>query len=212
MSASPRAAELTPGTAALDFLGLALAIGCAGCGSADAPAPVVTGEVRGAPLLAAPEALEAAAEEPHSAQDPTADEPAPDELAQLDWEFLGDYEYRLPNARAGERPEDMPPDQIPAEVLAYDGREVELEGYMLVSRFAHGQVLGFELSRHYMGCCFGRAPRLNEWVVIDVPEGVEARIGATMRVRGQLEVGELAGEDGWVESVYRMRAESIDFD
>ena len=106
----------------------------------------------------------------------------------------------------------MPPDQIPAEVLAYDGREVEIEGFMLVSRFAHGQVLGFELSRHYMGCCFGRVPRLNEWVVIDVPEGVEARIGATMRVRGQLEVGELAGEDGWVESVYRMRAESIDFD
>ncbi len=189
-------------------MALALTIGCVGCGSADAPAPVVIGEVRGAPLLTQPQAHAAAADDPRPAQEasPTG------ESTQLDWEFLGDYDYRLPNARAGERPEDMPPDQIPAEVLAYDGREVEIEGFMLVSRFAHGQVQGFELSRHYMGCCYGRAPRLNEWVVIDVPEGVEARIGATMRVRGQLEVGELADGDGWVESVYRMRPESIEFD
>lgn len=134
------------------------------------------------------------------------------ELPLLDWRFLGDYRYRLPNPRRGEGPEDLRPDQIPPEVLAFDGQQVEIEGFMLVSRFAHGEVHSFELSRHYMGCCFGRAPRMNEWIVVDAPEGVEAKIGATMRIRGVLQVGELKDESGWVESVYRMTVDEVSFD
>jgi len=58
-----------------------------------------------------------------------------------------------------------------------------------------------------MACCFGVMPRENEFIYVEMPEGVTAKFMTDMpiNVSGRLEIG----EENLVESLYTMDALSI---
>jgi len=126
---------------------------------------------------------------------------------------LSDFDYEPP------RPEDFPerpavqdlPDQIPPHVRDLDAREVLLIGFMVPLDFDRdGGITSFALTQNQMFCCFGQVPAMNEWVTVSMPEGTSTRYVPSLPVGvfGKLEVGE-ALENGFVTSVYRLRADRV---
>ena len=72
-------------------------------------------------------------------------------------------------------------------------------------------VKSFALTAIPGGCCYGAIPRLNEWVVVTMPEDKRAEYAYydPVTIFGTLSVGELY-EDGVLLSLYRMTPERID--
>ena len=116
----------------------------------------------------------------------------------------------IPNE--GEKPEDVEKrrltNQIPPEVMALNGKNAVLEGWMVPMEVADdGSVKSFVLVNTQPQCCFGDMQAMNEWVdVVMKGKNAEFNVDMPMKVYGQLEVGEKM-EDGFVLSIYRMRAE-----
>ena len=90
---------------------------------------------------------------------------------------------------------------------AAQGREVVLEGYVVP---LDGRGVG---SRTWMlaagpeGCCAGRVPEFDEWVRVELAagEGWDGDPFAPVRVVGRFEAGEVRGDFGFLECVYRLR-------
>ncbi len=105
----------------------------------------------------------------------------------------------------------MQPTKLPAEVRAFDGKRVQITGFMNPIEFDRDGVKSFALTSIPGGCCFAAIPRLNEWVVVSMPEGVLAEYAYydPVTIYGTLSVGELF-EDGVILSLYRMTPEKLD--
>jgi len=86
------------------------------------------------------------------------------------------------------------------------------DGYMIPVDFAERKVTTFLLSRYVANCCFGAMPRLDEWIEVEVsaPGGVDYVPFRVVRVTGSFEVGELLDDYGYVRSLYRMKADSVE--
>ncbi|MEM1414318.1 MAG: hypothetical protein AAGH15_05440 [Myxococcota bacterium] len=119
--------------------------------------------------------------------------PRPEGHRQLAWNELTDIEYAEGDA-------------LPASVLALDGENVALTGFLLDGGYEHE----FLLVRSVWSCCFGKPPEIHEAVVVTV-EGAsdEAWFEEVVRVTGTLEVGE-DWDDDYLLSVYRIRALRVD--
>ncbi|MFO0838438.1 MAG: DUF3299 domain-containing protein [Phycisphaerae bacterium] len=104
----------------------------------------------------------------------------------------------------------MPPEQIPEKIRALSGRAVTIEGFMMPIEMHDDLVRTFLLVRNRMMCCFGMQVAMNEWVLVKMREGDEARFynDVPLHVHGKLEVGEDV-QDGMVMSLYRMRADEV---
>ena len=103
-------------------------------------------------------------------------------------------------------------DIFPPEILALDGKQVAIDGFMMPLDFKERQVTAFILSPYPPGCHFGGMPRLDEWVdstVLD-EEGVPWLAYRAIRVTGTLHVGEQIDEYGYVTSIYRLDAERVE--
>ena len=72
-------------------------------------------------------------------------------------------------------------------------------------------VRSFSLTAIPGGCCYGMVPRLNEWIVVTMPEGERAEYAyyEPVTCKGELEVGEVAA-DGVVVSLFRMTPDEVD--
>ncbi len=133
-------------------------------------------------------------------------EPEPDPFdhtgyEELDFTSLGEFEYPVyVKLKEGE---ELP--EIPAEVRAFDGKEVGITGFMNPVRFDREGVSEFLLVKDILGCCFGATPRMNHWIRVRMKEGERAKFYAydELTVYGELEVSEEL-EDGYVMSIYRM--------
>lgn len=99
--------------------------------------------------------------------------------------------------------------EIPAAVKAFDGRKVELQGYMKPLQQDGGGVKEFLLMRNHGLCCQTNVPRINEWVHVRM-EGPSLPFAHDRQftVRGELAVGEKLGA-GNVVSVYRLKGVMI---
>lgn len=132
---------------------------------------------------------------------------------QTDFKFLSGYQYILaPDAEVAQF-NDVPNSyrgQIPDSVLALNGKEVAVEGYMVPFKVEKGQVMSFVLVRDKIFCCGGLLPEMNEWIHVTLEKGREIppSIDNVIRVYGRIEVGEKV-EDGMIESLYRMNAGEV---
>ncbi len=99
---------------------------------------------------------------------------------------------------------------LPPEVLALDGRKVSVTGFMMPIDFEDGRVRSFLLMKNQLLCCFGIAPRLNDFVAVQVGEGrgVPAVQDVPITVKGILQVGEVS-ENGAALAVYTMIADDV---
>ena len=133
-----------------------------------------------------------------------------EEIHIVAFDALAGFDYVVPTldqVKQGTAPKD----QIPASVAMFDGKRVELEGYMIPMDVEKGRVKSFILSRTLAGCCFGDMPDITEWVdvVMAAGKGADYVPYAPVLVVGRLAVGEAVDEYG-VLSVYRMTAESVE--
>lgn len=126
----------------------------------------------------------------------------------LGFDVLGDYNYVT-------QPPDIPkeklPRQIPDGVMNYDGKRVQVRGFMLPIKVAEdGHVEQFFLFRDLASCCFGGYPKMNEWVYINVPKTMKVNMVAyaPIAVTGTISIGEKV-EFGRVTSIYRLEADEF---
>ena len=201
------------------LVGLALAARF-GLESDDIGAPLVDlAELEGAPLRVDPS--EMPLEEDGSSEGP-AEEPEeeaevvleggylPDEIEEqyewLEFTFLTSFEYPdLVELDA----EEAPP-EVPADVTELDGEMIAIEGFMNPLAFDREGVSQFALVNDPLNCCFGATPNMNHWIDVTLPEGERTAFYSLdpVAVYGKLEVGE-AYEDGFVVSLFRMRADHV---
>ena len=102
-------------------------------------------------------------------------------------------------------------EQIPSYVKTYDGRKVELEGYMVPLIMKDGLTTKFLLMANQASCCYGTVPQMNEWVEVDMPgKGVKDLMDVVIRVSGTFRVGENRTPKGLLSGIYRMDGEKLE--
>jgi hypothetical protein len=101
--------------------------------------------------------------------------------------------------------EDQTP--IPDAIKAYDGKYVEITGYLL----PYG---GTETEPEYMmfpnlwGCCFGQSPEINHLLIVKLRGKKIEDFSAPVAVRGILRVGEMR-DDGFLICLYHIEADLV---
>ncbi len=104
--------------------------------------------------------------------------------------------------------------RIPPEVQALEGKRVAISGYMLPVNFDEkGFVKEFLIIRSPMVCCYGVAPRLNEWVVVKMDskaKKIVPMMDVPLDFYGTLHVGEKY-EGGVFTGLYRLEGEKTGF-
>ena len=205
--------------ALLGLVGAALAARFA-LESDDIGAPLVdVAELEGAPLRVDPSEApqdgggEAPVEDPLAETEPEVVLEGgylPDEIENryewLEFSFLTSFEYPdLVELDA----EEAPP-ELPSDVAELDGELVAIEGFMNPLAFDREGVSQFALVNDPLNCCFGATPSMNHWIDVTLPEGERTAFYSLdpVAVYGRLEVGE-AYEDGFVVSLFRMRADHV---
>jgi len=121
---------------------------------------------------------------------------------------LAGFRYFAPANRPkpGEAPAKSP---IPASVRALDGMKVAIEGYMIPVDLQRGKVVTFLLSRSAFGCCYADSPQITEVIKVTSADGKPMSYLPMPRVTGTLEVGEEYDSEGYIDSIYRIRADAV---
>lgn len=99
--------------------------------------------------------------------------------------------------------------QIPPSVRSLDGRKVVIEGFLLPVKMNNGLAVEFLLMRNQSMCCYGVAPKINEWITVQASgQGVKPVMDQPIAVAGLLYVGPIL-ENGSLAGIYRLDAEKI---
>ena len=141
------------------------------------------------------------------------------DFLNVTFDTLSSYYYEIPDvaepAKPGEKVEasgdiKRPKDQIPAPVKALNGKKVSMQGFMIPIKLDKGATKSFLIVKDRSVCCFGRVPRMNEWVSVKMNGDKTTKfIGdQPVTIFGTLEVGEeiVSGE---VMSIYRLNADDV---
>ena len=113
----------------------------------------------------------------------------------LTFNMLTSYPFREPNWAKMEDPAYIASlklnEQISPQIQAMDGKNVEIQGFMLPLDMSEGNLRTFMLLKDQMACCFGNMPRLNEWVYVRVPKKKKINIHQDVLITllGTLRVG-----------------------
>ncbi|MDB6112726.1 MAG: hypothetical protein JWR69_4476 [Pedosphaera sp.] len=99
---------------------------------------------------------------------------------------------------------------IPDSVQSLDEKKVAVKGFMLPIKLEEGRVTEFILLKNRMMCCFGLAPRINEWVSVRMAgKGEKATMDHPVIVSGTLHVAEI--RRGAVPTgIYRLDGDKIE--
>ena len=165
-----------------------------------APLPALTRRaVVGAPLDAPVEGG------PPRARSSDAFDVPPTGVVTVPFEALAFDAYDPPELR-GQDAEPLALEEFPPAAVRLEGREIEIEGFPLVTSFTGDGAERLLLTRFPPGCCFGNVPVVDEWVAVDLGEDrIDPGTGYDpIRLRGVLRVGEALDEGGFVESLYRL--------
>ncbi len=113
---------------------------------------------------------------------------------RVSFKFLGGFDYSADK-------------EIPEPVMVLNGEVVQVTGFMLPVDFDSGRVNSFLLMNSRMACCFGVMPRENEFIYVEMPDGVTTKFmtDIPINVSGRLEIG----EGNLVGSLYTLDALSI---
>ena len=119
----------------------------------------------------------------------------PDGYSEAPWSLLGGFAYE----------EGKP---LPEAVRKLQDQKVGLTGYMMTLEEVE-DIHEFLLVESLWSCCFGKPPEVHQVVVVTIPDkkGVDMT-PAPILVTGVIDVGERV-EDGFVTSVYRLKATSF---
>ncbi|MFT7486573.1 MAG: hypothetical protein ACI9F9_002428 [Candidatus Paceibacteria bacterium] len=180
------------------------------------PVPEPEINTAAAPLEESARAVVLAASVPESEPEPEP-EPEPEgplvityrDLTLIDY----DVDAMLDAMLFPEEYEEEEDDELdfPPELMALDGKEVSIVGYMIPGEIEQGNVRDFMLVRDLLGCCFGGTPMPDEWidVTMEVDAEAEYRPYLPMRVTGVLTLGGEQDEAGFALGVYRLKGSAV---
>jgi hypothetical protein len=131
------------------------------------------------------------------------------------FDTLSSYYYEVPNlepsavqrdAAEGKRPKD----QIPAPIRAFDKKKISIQGFMIPIKLEKGATKEFLIVKDQSVCCWGRVPRMNEWVSVRMSGGKTTKFipDQPVTIFGTLQVSEEI-EKGEVLSIYRLDADDV---
>lgn len=98
-----------------------------------------------------------------------------------------------------------PGDKVPEEISAYDGQTVKITGFMRNGTTEGGS--WFDLIDDACGCGTGK---IQHFVRVTLENGTTTFSPAELTLTGTLEVSEKEDEDGFVESLYRLKIDRLD--
>lgn len=128
-------------------------------------------------------------------------------LAGIDLDSLLDYLFSPDTERAKAF-------VFPEAIRALDQKEAAIVGYMIPLEYKPktDEIKVFMLVRDLMACCFGGAPRPDEWVYVEMEGDRSSKLYPYLPivVRGKLTVGRLEDEFGLSSGVYSMSAKSVE--
>ena len=141
---------------------------------------------------------------------PAAEAPKdPKEPIAVTLRQLGAFPYEPPEPlKPGEKPPARDP--FPEEIRKLHGKKVVVEGYMLPLRMQKGKISDFLLMPTVLACCFQDQVKMNEYVEVKKADGGPIKYSFSCKIVGKLEVGEDRDEDGYVTSLYRIVAETVE--
>lgn len=103
--------------------------------------------------------------------------------------------------------------RFPDRIRDQEGPDKALVGYMIALAYERGPggVSEFMLVKDLESCCFGGAPRPDEWIDVQMADGgtVEYVQYLPVVVRGELSVGRV-DDDGYTAGVYSMKGVSVE--
>ncbi|MEZ5978703.1 MAG: DUF3299 domain-containing protein [Planctomycetota bacterium] len=103
---------------------------------------------------------------------------------------------------------------FPPDVLALDGKEIALAGFMIPLTWDAGDrnALSFVLSPYPMNCHFGAYPRADEWIEVDAQGmgGTPFIAYRVVLVTGTIHLGEVYDEYGFLMNLYRIDASAVE--
>jgi len=143
------------------------------------------------------------------------------DFLNVTFDSLSSYHYEIPNLDGTAKTPDLKTvggdkstpavkDQIPAPIRAFSGKKVAVQGFMVPMKIEKGATKSFLLVKDQSLCCYGRMPRMNEWISVKMSGEKSAKFisDQPVTVFGKLDVGEEI-EKGEVLSVYRLEAEDV---
>jgi hypothetical protein len=99
--------------------------------------------------------------------------------------------------------------QIPREVRALNGKDVSIRGFMMPMKYEGKLATEFLLMRNQSLCCYGKAPRITEWVNVRMAgKGVKPIMDELVTVFGIFYVGAVR-ENGQLVGIYRLDADKL---
>lgn len=99
--------------------------------------------------------------------------------------------------------------QIPASVRSLDGGKVVIQGFLLPVKMNNGLAVEFLIMRNQSMCCYGVAPKINEWITVRLNgEGVKPVMDQPIAVAGVLHVGPIL-ENGALSGIYSIDADKV---
>lgn len=189
-----------------------------------APAPAASAAAPVPPPTPAPTAAPAPpAETPVAAAATNAPTPAPGQpvsesgrpgFASVTFDRLASFNFIMPEETVTTNgivsaSSTNSADQIPLTIKALSGTPVGLKGFMLPLKVESGLVTEMLLMRDQSMCCYGKVPKINEWVTIKMKDkGVKAVMDQPVTIFGKLHVGEMR-ENGYLVGIYRMDGEGM---
>lgn len=132
-----------------------------------------------------------------------------DGCLKLDFYWLSSYDFVRPDRDAPRGPGGKPAtgdEQIPPAIKKWSGARVILTGFMLPTTFSGGKTTEFLLMANLMLCCYATVPKVNDWVLVRIPEGTEVVQDQPITFRGRFHVGAQI-DDGILTAVYEMDAD-----
>ena len=99
---------------------------------------------------------------------------------------------------------------IPKSVHELNNKRVALKGFMLPLKVEGGVVTELLIMKDQSMCCYGSAPKINEWVSVKMQgKGVKPLMDQPVTLFGTLRVGE-SRENGYLIGIYRLDGERME--
>lgn len=126
------------------------------------------------------------------------------EFSVLSFDQLASFPYEVSDTTLTSTNAPNVPDQIPATIKAFHRKSIALQGFMLPLKVEKGLVTEMLIMRDQSMCCYGKVPKMNEWVSVKMTRGgVKPVMDMPVTLKGTLEVGETR-ENGYLTGIYRM--------
>lgn len=99
---------------------------------------------------------------------------------------------------------------IPDAIKNLKGKKVAIQGFVTPLDTKGQMTISFMLTKTLPQCCFGDAIRMNEWMLIALPDkGMKLEAYQAVSVYGTLDVGQQKDKEVNLTSLFRMQADEV---